>query len=71
MAERVLRQTAFIAPLLNLKAQRLTGGELLLEQLTDGGKVTCMQLDAAVRDIHTPPPRGNAGCRKSQVHLCI
>ncbi|MBC2613208.1 hypothetical protein H7I78_25630 [Citrobacter braakii] len=45
--------------------------EIWLQVLTDGGEVAGMQLDTLLWDIHTPPPRGNAECRKSQVHFCI
>ncbi|CDL31453.1 hypothetical protein [Enterobacter hormaechei] len=45
--------------------------EIWLQVLTDSGEVASMQLDTLLWDIHTPPPRGNAECRKSQVPISI
>ena len=65
VAEAVLRNAALLAPWLYLEAIALTIVKERLELLTNGGKITAVEFDAALRKVHaSPPKRLNAEYRK-------
>ena len=72
VAECILGKTAFLTPRFKHHAKAFPFLQIRLDLLADSGEVTTMQFDAVLWEVHaSPPQRSNAGCKKSQVHLCI
>lgn len=72
VAECILAEAAFFAPLFDLQTQAFSVREMLLKNLAYSVEIAAVKLDAALRDVHaSPPERSNAECGKTPVAFAI